>query len=149
MAKATARKNPAPPGYDAPRQRSGAAQIVDANLFAPSGVKRVALIGANETAQAHADILKTLKGVRLEGIVDADLNRARTFAWRNGGIAAAATLRDLLAAQPLDAVHVLAPEGRRADVLQDALSLGLSVLTESPLAWDFAAAQDLAHTAAA
>ena len=148
MAGAAARKNQTPPVHDAPVQRAGTAQIIDANLLAPSGIKRVALVGANQTAQAHAGILKTLKGVRLVGIIDSDLDRARAFAWRNGDIAAAVSLRDMLAAQPLDAVHILAPGEQRGDVMRDALALGLSVLTESPLAWDFAGAEALVQAAA-
>ena len=111
-------------------------------------MKRVALVGVNQAAQAHADILKRLKGVRLVGVIDSDLDRARTFAGHNGGIAAAASLRDLLAAQSLDAIHVLTPGERSADVMRDALGLGLSVLSESPLAWDTAAAEALVHAAA-
>ena len=148
MAGATARRNQTPPVDALPVQRSGAAQIIDANLLAPSGVKRVALVGVNQAAQAHADILKRLKGVRLVGVIDSDLDRARTFAGHNGGIAAAASLRDLLAAQSLDAIHVLTPGERSADVMRDALGLGLSVLSESPLAWDTAAAEALVHAAA-
>ena len=147
MAGATAR-NQTPPVDALPVQRSGTSQIIDANLLAPSGVKRVALVGVNQAAQTHADILRTLKGVRLDGIIDSDLERARTFAWRNGGIAAAASLHDMLAAQPLDAIHILAPDDRRADIMRDALALGVSVLTECPLARDFEAAETLVHAAA-
>jgi predicted dehydrogenase/nucleoside-diphosphate-sugar epimerase len=148
MAGATARKNRALAVSDLPVQRRGAEQIVDANLLAPSGAKRVALIGVTGAAQAHAAILKALKDVRLEGIIDPDLERARSFAARQGSITAAASLRDMLAAQPLDAVHILATVEQRADVVQDALSLGLSVLAESPLAWDVASAEALVRAAA-
>ena len=144
---ATARRNQTPVS-DALLQRSGTAQIVDANLLAPSGVRRVALIGANSTAQAHADILRTLKDVRLCGIIDSDLDRARLFAAHNGEIATAASLRDMLAAEPLDTVHVLSPgQEQSSDVACSALALGLSVLAECPMAWDFAAAEALVNAA--
>ncbi len=145
---ATARKSQAPAVSDIPLQRSGMAQIVDANRLAPSGAKRVALVGATEAAHAHAAVLKALKDVRLEGIIDPDLERAMSFAARHGDIAAAVSLRDMLAAQPLDAVHILAPADGRSDIVQEALSLGLSVLAESPLAWDVASAEALVRAAA-
>jgi nucleoside-diphosphate-sugar epimerase/predicted dehydrogenase len=148
MAGAPARRNQIPQARDAPVQRGGNSQIIDANLLAPSGVKRIVLVGANSTAEMHARILRALKNVRLEGIIDSDLDRARSFAGRHGGIAAASSLRDMLAARPLDAVHVLTSGEKRAGVMGEALALGLSVLAESPLAWDGATAEALAHAAA-
>ena len=141
-ANATARKTPA----TASDRLKSATRTVPF-VGAEAGLRRVALMGAGEAAQAHADAIRSLKNVRLEGIIDPDLERARTFAWHNG-LAAAASLRDMLAVQTLDAVHILAPAGSRAGLIDEALSADLSILAESPLAEDFRSAEALVRAAA-
>ena len=130
-----------------PAPRRDAPSVVETTAAQPSGNKHVAIMGVCAAAQAHADALQTLAGVQLEGVVDKDLERARSFAWRNGGVPAAASLGDLLAAQQVDAVHILAPAETRADFAREALSLGLAVLTESPVAPDLRGAQAWARAA--
>jgi len=147
-ADATARKIPTGPVSEKPQGGLRSATRTVPFVGTEAGLKRVALIGVGEAAQAHADAIKSLKNIRLEGIIDPDLERARTFAWRNG-LAAAASLRDMLAVQTLDAVHILASAGARLELMGEALSSGLSILAESPLAQDFRGAEALVRATAA
>jgi predicted dehydrogenase len=144
-ANAISRKNRTAPAAPVPKGDGVSPIIIDATVSSRARIARIALVGIGPSAQAHADALKALGSVTLEAVIDADLERARNFAGRNGGVVAAASLSGLLETQNLDAVHILAPAALRADLACEALGRGLPVLTESPMASDLAGAQVLAR----
>ncbi len=109
--------------------------------------KRVALIGADGIAALHAEALRTMAGVTLAGIIDPCIDRAANLAHRNGGVAVSSSLAGMLDSQQLDMVHILTSADRHADLARDAMSRGLSVLVEAPMASEIEGAESLAAMA--
>ena len=130
------RKDTVPVGSSVSKREGGAQAAAGSQVpsAATNQVKRVALIGAGYIATVHAEALRATKGAKLVGIIDPRLDRAASLARRNGGVAAAASLGDMLDNQQLDAVHVLTPPNLHTDLTIEALSRGLSVLLEKPMA---------------
>lgn len=93
---------------------------------------RVGLVGAGYVSEFHIKALKRLPNVRLVGITDIDVARAKATA-QSFGIAAFPSLK-VMAAEGLDVVHVLTPPSSHVTVALEALSLGCHVLVEKPLA---------------
>jgi 2-alkyl-3-oxoalkanoate reductase len=93
---------------------------------------RVGLVGAGYVSEFHIKALKRLPNVRLVGITDLDVTRAKAIA-QSFGIAAFPSLK-VMAAEGLDVVHVLTPPSSHVAVALEALSLGCHVLVEKPLA---------------
>lgn len=93
---------------------------------------RVGLVGAGYVSEFHIKALKRLSNVRLVGITDLDMARAKATA-QSFGIAAFPSLK-VMAAEGLDAVHVLTPPSGHVAIALEALSLGCHVLVEKPLA---------------
>lgn len=112
-----------------------------------ASAKRVALIGAGYIAAVHAEALKATIGADLVGIIDPRLDRAEALARRTKGATAATSLSALLDSRQLDAVHVLTPPNLHVDPAREALSRGLAVLLEKPMASEIEGALQLAAAA--
>lgn len=95
---------------------------------------RVALVGAGNIAEAHAEALRGLKTIRLTAVVDPDQDKARAFAakWRAGKVLASTD--ELVEAQLCDSVHVLVPPDLHRAVAEPLLRAGLNVFVEKPMA---------------
>lgn len=142
-------KQMTPSAHDDITQREPSG-MAEPRVRAPAGGKRnVALIGAGNIAAVHAEALRVTANVRLAGIVDPRTDRAASLAKRNGGVPVAPSLAALLDAQAIDAVHVLTPPGLHVDLALEALSRGLPVLLEKPMASELAGAERLAEAAQA
>jgi predicted dehydrogenase/nucleoside-diphosphate-sugar epimerase len=146
------RKDPVSLANDVPKGDGETVQAANAGP-APSAstAKRVALIGAGYIAAVHAEALKATPGAKLVGVIDPRLDRAEVLARRNGA-AAATSLARMLDSQPLDAVHVLTPPNLHTELTREALSRGLPVLLEKPMASEIEGAEELvkaAHAAGA
>ncbi len=114
---------------------------------APVAARRVALIGAGYIAAIHAEALKAISGAELVGVIDPRIDRAAALARRTKGATASASLADMLDSQQIDAVHVLTPPNLHVDVTREALSRGLAVLLEKPMASDIEGAESLVAAA--
>ncbi len=90
---------------------------------------RVAVIGAGSMGGMHADLLGAMDGVDGLFVVDADAERARTVAERNGG--RAVSFADAL--READAMVVATPPELHRTAVEMALDAGLHVLCEKPL----------------
>ena len=139
--------NDVPKGDGAPA--SAAASVVQVPSPSANKTKRVALIGAGYIAAIHAEAFKATAGTDLVGVIDPRVDRAASLARRSGGVAAAASLAEMLDSQQLDAVHVLTPPNLHVDPARDALSRGLSVLLEKPMASETEGAEQLVKAARA
>jgi predicted dehydrogenase/nucleoside-diphosphate-sugar epimerase len=137
------RKDSVPVTNDVPKRDSKPSSAAAVKPASAGSAKRVALIGAGYIATVHAEALKATAGAKLVGIIDPRIDRAASLARRNGGVAAAASLGDMLASQELDAVHVLTPPNLHTDLTIEALSRGLSVLLEKPMASEIEGAEKL------
>jgi 2-alkyl-3-oxoalkanoate reductase len=94
---------------------------------------RVALVGAGYVSAYHARALKTLPHIRIVGVVDTNVDRARELARRFEIPGVFTRLSDMRDAPP-DVVHVLTPPASHARVAIDALEMGCHVFVEKPMA---------------
>lgn len=94
---------------------------------------RVGIIGAGYISDWHADAIVATKDATLRCVVDSNFGAAETFAAARG-IAAFGSVRDMLAAGVVDAVHVLTPPEHHRAVTDECIAGGLHVLVEKPVA---------------
>ena len=123
---------------------------IDANArrapVQPTAVRRVALAGAGNIAAVHAEALNALAGVRVAGVIDPQLARARALA-KKYGAATAESLSALVREHEIDAVHILTPPNLHQDLILEAMALGLPTLVEKPMVSDEAGAAVIAAAA--
>ena len=117
-------------------------------MSTPTNDIRVGLIGCGRIAGVHRRYLQTTPGVRVVGVCDMDLERARVFGAEVGAEEVCREAGDLLRLQ-LDAVHVLTPPSSHADTAIAALEQGVHVLVEKPMATTAAAAERMQAAAVA
>ena len=92
---------------------------------------KVAVIGVGSMGASHARVYKSLPGVELVAVCDADLARCREVADKYS-VEAVADYRELLGR--VDAVSVAVPTIAHAEVSLFFLENGVSVLVEKPMA---------------
>lgn len=112
-------------------------------------MRRIALVGAGYISRVHAEALRTLKGVRIEAVVDPDSEAARRLAAAFGAPRCHAEAAEAIAAGGLDAAHILVPPGLHRDVALPFLEAGIPLLVEKPLAASGAECAELLAAAAA
>ncbi|MFI0422226.1 Gfo/Idh/MocA family protein [Spongiactinospora sp. 9N601] len=108
---------------------------------------RIGIVGAGNVAARHAAVLSSFPDVEIAGIADTVLDKARVLAGEYG-VPAYSGHEALLAADSLDAVYVCVPPFAHGTPELDALSLGLPLFVEKPLALDAATAEKIAAEAA-
>ncbi|MCU0620646.1 MAG: Gfo/Idh/MocA family oxidoreductase [Gemmatimonadales bacterium] len=109
---------------------------------------RVGVVGAGAITQvAHLPVLKRLKQVEVVAICDPDVPKARALATRFGVADVHDDIEELLRHAELDAVVICSPNHLHESHGLAALSAGLHVLVERPLALTAASAQKLARAA--
>ena len=96
-------------------------------------VRRVALLGAGYIADWHAQCIRTVAGVTLVAVCDRALVKAHALAGKFGIPKVYGSLEEMLAAEPLDAVHVLLPPDRHFDASRTLLESGIDVFLEKPM----------------
>ncbi|HEY7286746.1 MAG TPA: NAD-dependent epimerase/dehydratase family protein [Vicinamibacterales bacterium] len=94
---------------------------------------RVGLVGAGYVSAYHIRALQTLPRVRIVGIADPAIARARSLAERFRIPGVFASLADLRHARP-DVVHILTPPASHAPLAIEALEMGCHVFVEKPMA---------------
>jgi predicted dehydrogenase len=109
---------------------------------------KVGVIGGGAISQvAHLPVLKKLKSVEVPAICDTDLPKARALADRFGVKDAFDDIEDLLRFEALDAVVICTPNHLHESHILAALSAGLHVLVEKPLAMSATSAQRIVRAA--
>ncbi|MGE0439413.1 MAG: Gfo/Idh/MocA family protein [Gemmatimonadales bacterium] len=109
---------------------------------------RVGIIGGGAIVQvAHLPVLRKSKAVELVALCDSDINKARALAERSGISSFYDDFEDLLRHEELDAVLIATPNHLHESHILAALSAGLNVLVEKPLALTSAAAQKVLRAA--
>jgi predicted dehydrogenase/nucleoside-diphosphate-sugar epimerase len=96
-------------------------------------MRRVALLGAGYIADWHAQALRSVADVELVAVCDYSLSRAQALAGKFGIPRTYASLEAMLAAEKLDAVHVLLPPDRHFAAAKTLLEAGVNVLLEKPM----------------
>lgn len=99
----------------------------------PGQPRRVALLGAGYISKFHAEALRSVPGVQLCAVCDADLGRASALAKAYAVPKSYGNLATMLTEEKLDAVQVLLPPAAHAEVISSILQAGVNVLTEKPL----------------
>ena len=92
---------------------------------------RVAVVGVGHFGRLHAEKYRSLPGVRLLGVVDADRERAVEIAGPLG-VEAFTTLDEIVGR--VDAVSVAVPTRAHFDVASASLKAGIHCLIEKPIA---------------
>ncbi len=92
---------------------------------------KIAVVGVGHMGRFHAKKAKELEGVELVGVVDVDAE-SREKAAAELSVPSASRVGEL--SGDLDAVVVAVPTVEHAAVVEDALSRGLDVLVEKPIA---------------
>lgn len=108
------------------------------------GLPRIGVAGVGSLGYHHARILAGMAGVSASGVFDTRAERAAEVA-EAFGVAAHASLEDLLEAS--DAVVVAVPTSDHESVACQALSRGVHVLVEKPLAASLAEADRILEEA--
>jgi predicted dehydrogenase len=109
---------------------------------------KVGIIGAGAITQvAHLPVLRKLKGVQVVGICDNDLPKARALAERFQVRDTFGDIEEMLEYEQLDAVAICTPNHLHEPHVLAALSAGVHVLVERPLAVTAAGAQRLVRQA--
>ncbi|HUL69250.1 MAG TPA: Gfo/Idh/MocA family oxidoreductase, partial [Gemmatimonadales bacterium] len=103
---------------------------------------RVGIIGAGAITQVgHLPVLRKLKGIEIAAICDSDVPKARALAARAGIPDAFEDIEELLGAESLEVVVICTPNHLHEPHVIAALSAGVHVLVERPLALSVASAQ--------
>jgi len=97
------------------------------------GVRRVALLGAGYIADWHALALQSVDGVELVAVCDRFQSKAEALARKFGVAKVYGSLEEMLAAEKLDAVHVLTPPDRHFEAAGAVLEAGIDVFLEKPM----------------
>jgi predicted dehydrogenase/nucleoside-diphosphate-sugar epimerase len=97
------------------------------------GKRRVALLGAGYIADWHALALQSVDGVELVAVCDPVLAKAEALARKYGVARVYGSQEEMLAAELLDAVHVLVPPDRHFEFARAVLEAGLNVFLEKPM----------------
>lgn len=102
---------------------------------APIERLKVGIVGGGAITQvAHLPVLKKMRAVDIQAICDTDLPKARALANRFGVTDAFDDIEELLRYEALDAVVICSPNHLHESHILAALSAGLHVLVEKPLA---------------
>jgi len=112
-----------------------------------SPLRRVALLGAGYIADWHALALKSVQGVELVAVCDRFIAKAEALARKFGGLKVYAGLGEMLAAEELDAVHILTPPDRHFDAARTVLEANVHVFLEKPMCASAAECGALVHLA--
>ena len=104
-------------------------------------VLRGLCIGAGYFAQFHFDAWRRIEEVRIVGICDKDIVKARRAAELVGGAAAFDNVAAALEATAPDFVDVITPPASHAELVTACAKTGASIICQKPLAPDYATAE--------
>lgn len=110
---------------------------------------RAAIVGTGAIARMHAEALASATGTTLVAVADAIPERAAAFAGEHGVEHVYASLTELLAAAPVDVVHICTPPGLHAEQVVEAFAAGAHVVVEKPPARSLAEFDTMIAAAAA
>ena len=101
---------------------------------------KVGVVGVGVMGSIHSRIYYEIPGVKLVGVVDKDLERAKKVG-KKYGAKAFEKIEDLIG--KVDAVTVAVPTSRHAEVAKFLLKNGIDVLVEKPIALNLEEAEEM------
>ncbi|WP_258069763.1 Gfo/Idh/MocA family protein [Arthrobacter sp. SX1312] len=99
---------------------------------------RAAILGTGGVAELHATALRDLPGVALVAAADPSAVHLAAFAEAHGVPFRFSSLEEMLAAQPVDVLHICTPPGGHAGQAAGAFVAGAHVVVEKPAALSLA-----------
>lgn len=97
---------------------------------------RVAVIGMGSRGKGHFGALKSVPGVKIVAVCDADTSRTAKFA--KDGITAVQDYREILEMKDVDAISIAAPNHWHAAMTVTGCQAGKHVYVEKPMSHDVA-----------
>lgn len=110
---------------------------------------RIGIVGAGGMGNAQAREFGKLKGCKVTAICDVDPEKARAFAREHGVPHTYPDVDTLLAHANIDAVSNVTPDSLHKEVALKAIAAGKHILSEKPLATNYADAEEMARAAEA
>jgi len=98
-----------------------------------NSIRRIAFLGSGYIADWHARSIASVPNVELVAVCDRSLPRAQALATKFGVPQVYASLEEMLAAEKLDAVHILLPPDRHFEAARTILEAGIHVFLEKPM----------------
>ncbi|MBE9528381.1 MAG: NAD-dependent epimerase/dehydratase family protein [Proteobacteria bacterium] len=108
---------------------------------------RVGIVGVGPSAVTHLNFSLSYRGVTVVGVVDSDERALKAFGERNRINGCYNSLAQFIESRSPDVVHVLVPLKERFALCAEALSLGVNVIVESPMALNSKEAEELYRVA--
>lgn len=122
--------------------------MVKGKIDIPSkGSLHVGIVGCGEIAAVHLAALQKIPNVRVVAVADPSPEAREALAEKFGLEKTYASLTDMLAAERVDAVHVLAPAQYHAALSIEAMRHGCHVLVEKPMALTLREAEEMVAVA--
>ena len=109
---------------------------------------KVGILGAGFIAKVHIGNLKNDERVEIAGVVDLDLDKAKTLAKEAGPQANAFTSLDELFTSEVDAVYVTTPNTRHVGPVLKCLENNVNVFCEKPMATSLREAEQIKDASA-
>ncbi|MDF1609768.1 Gfo/Idh/MocA family oxidoreductase [Hoeflea sp. YIM 152468] len=108
---------------------------------------RWGIAGTGAIAKQFASDMPLARGASLAAVCSRDPSRAQNFAGRQPGVAAFASLSEMIAAQAVDAVYIATPNMAHHRQSLDCIAAGIPVLVEKPLTASLAQAVEIQSAA--
>lgn len=108
---------------------------------------RIGIIGAGRFAETHLDHFERIDGAQVVALCRRNEDALREMQKRFGISSGYTDYRDMLAAGDIDAVSIVTPTSSHRQIALDAISAGLHVLCDKPLALTAADAREMLDAA--
>ncbi len=115
--------------------------------FVVRPVQRVAVIGAGYFSQFHLHGWKSMPGIEIVAVCDADENKARIGAQQFGALHAVSNTQALFDLPGIDLLDIITPPNSHASLIHDAVSQGIATICQKPFATNYAEACALTELA--
>ena len=127
------------------REQWNAIETDDGKKLRPSASQliRAAIVGTGYIADFHARAIRSMRGVELVSVCDANVKIAQAFADTWGVPTAFHSVEHMLRAQNIHALHVLTPPDTHHSLAKIALGFGSHVFLEKPMCISLEEADEL------
>ncbi|MBV8120209.1 MAG: NAD-dependent epimerase/dehydratase family protein [Alphaproteobacteria bacterium] len=111
-------------------------------------MRRLLLVGAGYIARVHAEVLHSMPGIRLQGVLDPNGNASAALAGRWRIPRVFSSVEQAIGSGEIDCAHILTPPGSHARTALPFLKAGSPLLCEKPMAANSAECRALLTAAA-
>jgi D-apiose dehydrogenase len=108
--------------------------------FAARPVQRVAVIGAGYFSQFHLHGWKSMPGIEIVAVCDADEDKAQKSARQYGALHAVSDIQALFKLPGIDLLDIITPPSSHEALIGDAISHGIATICQKPFGMHYAQA---------